>query len=302
MGARGPSHAARRAIRRHHAPAVYVSENGGRSFRELASFRALPDYARWTFPPAPHTAHIRHIVLDARLPDDILIGVEEGGVARSRDRGVTWEDASGPPSDTASPPRKTWPAAAATRRAITRTAAFTATSTRSWPPARPETFFRDHWPRHLSQRGRRPVVDHLTDGLPVAYSLLVAAHPAQPDRLFVGAAGNGPPGWKGWRPARGGPYASSRYRLDFSEKLGGAKTVIFRTDDAGDHWRAPGRWPARRAPVRHLLAAGPSRQSRRAVRRLRRRQRLRERRCRESWRQLNAAYPKAFGARVFRSV
>ncbi len=68
--------------------ALYVSENGARSFRELPTFRDLPDYGRWTFPPAPHTAHIRCIALDARVPDDILAGIEEGGVARSRDRGA----------------------------------------------------------------------------------------------------------------------------------------------------------------------------------------------------------------------
>ena len=43
--------------------AVYVSENGGRSFRELSAFRRLPEYNKWTFPPPPHTAHIRCITL-----------------------------------------------------------------------------------------------------------------------------------------------------------------------------------------------------------------------------------------------
>ena len=49
--------------------AVYVSENGGRSFRELSGFRKLPDYDRWTFPPPPHVAHIRSFALDARVPE-----------------------------------------------------------------------------------------------------------------------------------------------------------------------------------------------------------------------------------------
>ena len=83
--------------------AVYVSEDGGRSFRELSAFRKLEDYARWTFPPPPHTAHIRCIVLDGRVPDEIVVGVEEGGVVRSRDQGETWEDISGPTSAAAYP-------------------------------------------------------------------------------------------------------------------------------------------------------------------------------------------------------
>src|SRR5205823_10078840 len=82
---------------------VYVSENGGRSFRELSTFRSIPDAAHWTFPPAPHAPDIRAIVLDARVPDEILVGVEEGGVVRSRDRGETWEDISGPSRDEAYP-------------------------------------------------------------------------------------------------------------------------------------------------------------------------------------------------------
>jgi hypothetical protein len=63
--------------------AVYVSEYGGRSFRELSAFRTLPDYRKWTFPPGPHVAHARCIVLDARVPDEIVVGVEEGGVAHA---------------------------------------------------------------------------------------------------------------------------------------------------------------------------------------------------------------------------
>jgi hypothetical protein len=48
--------------------AIYVSENGGRSFRELSAFRSLPDYNKWTFPPGAHVAHARCISLDARVP------------------------------------------------------------------------------------------------------------------------------------------------------------------------------------------------------------------------------------------
>ena len=83
--------------------ALFVSDNGGRSFRELAAFRGLPDYSKWTFPPPPHTAHVRCITLDSRVPDEVLVGIEEGGVARSRDRGEIWEDISGPASAAAYP-------------------------------------------------------------------------------------------------------------------------------------------------------------------------------------------------------
>ena len=282
--------------------AVYVSENGGRSFRELASFRALPDYARWTFPPAPHTAHVRCIALDARLPDDILGGIEEGGVARSRDRGATWEDCSGPPSATAFPAHKDLAGQARYEPGeIEPGRVYRDVHQVLRHPARPETLYATTGRGTYRSNDGGQSWAMLTEGLPVAYSLLVAAHPAAPERLFVGAAGNGPPGWKGWRPARGGPYASSRYRLDLSEKLGGAKAVIFRSDDAGDHWRAL----AGGLPVAHpyvicslqehpenadaLFAAyadGSVYASDDAG---------------ERWRQLQASYPRAFGARVFRT-
>jgi photosystem II stability/assembly factor-like uncharacterized protein len=280
--------------------AVYVSENGGRSFRELASFRELPDYARWTFPPAPHTAHIRCIALDARLPDDILVGVEEGGVARSRDRGATWEDRSGPPSATAFPAQKDLAGQGRYEAGDFEPGrVYRDVHQVLRHPARSETL------HATTGRGTYRSVDggqnweSLTDGLPVAYSLLVAAHAAAPDRLFVGAAGNGPPGWKGWRPARGGPYASSRYRLDLSEKLGGAKAVIFRSDDAGDHWRAlAGGLPVEHPYVVCSLQVHPRNPDVLFVAYADGSVYVTQD-AGERWRRLNASHPKAFGARVF---
>ena len=55
--------------------AIYVSENGGRSFLELSALRNLPEYNKWTFPPPPHTPHVRCITLDARVPDEILVEI-----------------------------------------------------------------------------------------------------------------------------------------------------------------------------------------------------------------------------------
>ena len=75
---------------------VYISENGGRSFSELGTFRNLPDYVHWTFPPAPHTPNVRCVALDSRVPNELLVGVEEGGVVKSSDGGRTWLDVSGP--------------------------------------------------------------------------------------------------------------------------------------------------------------------------------------------------------------
>jgi hypothetical protein len=63
----------------------------GRTFRECAAFLKLPGRERWSFPPPPHVPHVRAIEFDPRDPATIYIGVEEGGVARSRDRGESFE-------------------------------------------------------------------------------------------------------------------------------------------------------------------------------------------------------------------
>ena len=63
----------------------------GRTFRECAGFLKLPGRDRWSFPPPPHVPHVRAIVFDPHDPMTLYVGVEEGGVARSHDRGESFE-------------------------------------------------------------------------------------------------------------------------------------------------------------------------------------------------------------------
>ena len=217
--------------------AVYVSENGGRSFRELSAFRGLPDYNKWTFPPGPHVAHVRCISLDARVPDEIVIGIEEGGVARSRDRGATWEDISGPASSTAFPK-------------INDPAGIVPYEMGKHEEGR---VYRDvHWVmRHptrletlLASTG---IGTYQTNdggknwtkceyGMGRAYAIPMTNHPAAPDRIFLGAAENGPASWPGYRTVRAGPYNTVKFSRNLSAQNGGARTQILRSDDAGRTW------------------------------------------------------------------
>jgi hypothetical protein len=217
--------------------AVYVSENGGRSFRALSSLRDLPDYDKWTFPPGAHVAHARSIALDARVPDEIVVGIEEGGVARSRDRGATWEDISGPSSPTAFP-KVNDPAGIV-----------------PYEMGRHEEgrVYRDvHWVmRHPSRLetlyASTGIGTYRTDdggkqwlkceyGLGRAYAIPMAIHPAVPDRVFLGAAENGPATWAGYRTVRAGPYNTVKFSRNATAETGGAKTQILRSDDAGKSW------------------------------------------------------------------
>jgi photosystem II stability/assembly factor-like uncharacterized protein len=217
--------------------AVYVSENGGRSFRELASFRDLPEYNKWTFPPGPHVAHVRSIALDARAPDEIIVGIEEGGVARSRDRGTTWEDISGPASPTAFPK-------------INDPAGIVPYEMGQHEEGR---VYRDvHWvTRHPTKLdslfASTGIGTYHTDdggkfwnkceyGMGRAYAIPMTNHPLVPERIFLGAAENGPATWAGYRTVRAGPYNTVKFSRNATAQTGGAKTQILRSDDAGKTW------------------------------------------------------------------
>lgn len=71
---------------------LYRSEDDGQTWQALPRLTALPSAPTWSFPPRPHTSHIRWIALHHRDPQVIFVGIELGGVMRSLDGGATWED------------------------------------------------------------------------------------------------------------------------------------------------------------------------------------------------------------------
>ena len=217
--------------------AVYVSQNGGRSFRELSAFRGLPDYSKWTFPPGPHVAHARCIVLDARVPDEILVGVEEGGIARSRDRGETWEDISGPASSTAFP--KINDPAGIVPYEMGQHEEGRVYRDVHWVtrhPSRLETLFASTGIGTYQTNNGGGTWTKCEYGMGRAYAIPMLNHQAKPDRIFLGAAENGPASWPGHRTVRAGPYNTVKFSRNLSPQSGGAKTQILRSDDAGKTW------------------------------------------------------------------
>ena len=70
---------------------LFRSDDQGRIFKECAGFLKIPGRDRWTFPPPPHIPHVRSIAFDPHEPSTMYVGVEEGGVFRSRNDGATFE-------------------------------------------------------------------------------------------------------------------------------------------------------------------------------------------------------------------
>ncbi|HYP38782.1 MAG TPA: hypothetical protein VEX13_00340 [Chloroflexia bacterium] len=72
--------------------ALFCSEDGGETWQERPTLRDLPSAPTWSFPPRPWTHHVRWIEPDPCVRERIFVGIELGGVMRSLDGGLTWED------------------------------------------------------------------------------------------------------------------------------------------------------------------------------------------------------------------
>ena len=68
-------------------PLIFVSEDGGRKWNELAGFRKVRRFFWFSPSEAPFTAYVQAIAVEG---DVIVAGVEAGAVVRSPDRGRTW--------------------------------------------------------------------------------------------------------------------------------------------------------------------------------------------------------------------
>lgn len=71
---------------------IFRSDDGGRSWRERPGLTALPSATEWSFPPRPHTHHVRTLAAHPTDPDRLLAGIEAGAVVSTDDGGSTWTD------------------------------------------------------------------------------------------------------------------------------------------------------------------------------------------------------------------
>ncbi len=76
--------------------ALFRSEDGGDHWQEISTLKELPQSVRknWWFPQPPHLGHVRNIFVHPDNPSVIYLCIEHGGIARSFDRGQSWEDVS----------------------------------------------------------------------------------------------------------------------------------------------------------------------------------------------------------------
>lgn len=72
--------------------ALFRSEDGGETWHELKGLKELPSAPTWSFPPRPHTSHVRWISPDPNAEGTLYVAVEAGALVRSADSGETWDD------------------------------------------------------------------------------------------------------------------------------------------------------------------------------------------------------------------
>jgi photosystem II stability/assembly factor-like uncharacterized protein len=72
--------------------AVFRSDTGGDGWVDLAGLRALPSADTWSFPPRPHTHHVRWIEADVSVSDRVFVAIEAGALVCTFDGGRTWRD------------------------------------------------------------------------------------------------------------------------------------------------------------------------------------------------------------------
>jgi photosystem II stability/assembly factor-like uncharacterized protein len=215
--------------------AVFCSNTGGDSWVDLAGLRALPSADTWSFPPRPHTHHVRWIEADARVSDRVFVAIEAGALVRTFDGGRTWRDrVRGGPYDTHT--AATHPLAPGRIYSAAGDGYFESTDAG------------DSW--------RSP-----KDGLKHHYLVGVAVDPADPDTVIVSAT-DGPgsaysprraeayvyrnTGLKRWELAMSGlPEAKGTTVSRFASHAGEPGVIyaannhgLFRSDDAGRSWKA----------------------------------------------------------------
>lgn len=72
--------------------AIYRSTDGGDSWSEIDGLANVSSAEQWSFPPRPHTHHVRWLAIAPDDPDRWYVGIEAGAFLFTPDGGKTWID------------------------------------------------------------------------------------------------------------------------------------------------------------------------------------------------------------------
>ena len=202
---------------------------------ELAGLRALPSAGTWSFPPRPHTHHVRWIEADVSVADRVFVAIEAGALVRTFDGGRTWRDrAGGGPYDT---------------------------HTAATHPLAPGRIYSAAGDGYFESTDAGDSWSSPDDGLKHLYLVSVAVDPADPDTVIVSAT-DGPgsaysphsaeayvyrkTSLQRWELSMSGlPDANGTTASHFATHPGQPGVIyaannrgLFRSDDAGRSWKA----------------------------------------------------------------
>ena len=181
--------------------AVYRSADGGATWTALSDLTDLPSAGEWSFPPRPHTHHVRWIEVDPADPDHLSVAVEAGALVQTHDGGATWEE-----------------------RAVS---ARRDTHSMAIHPDAPEVVRAAAGDGYAESRDGGETWAHPQAGLHHRYCWSVAVDPGDPGRVLLSAAA-------GARRAHTSSSASSHlYRRVDGDGSDGAPAEWERLDDAG---------------------------------------------------------------------
>lgn len=136
---------------------MFHSRDGGSTWQECQSFRQVPEAKDWHF-YAPRHAHVRALTMATGDPSRLYAGIEVGGVVRSTDGGLTWQQLQGPYEDVHS---------------------------LSVTPSRPQTLYAGTASQPWRSDDGGETWTAIGEGLPHRYIVPVAVAPNDPDLVLV---------------------------------------------------------------------------------------------------------------------
>ena len=79
--------------------AVFRSRDAGQTWEECSAFRAVPESDKWFFHSETRDSHVRDLRMAPGNPEIIYAGIEVGGMVRSRDGAMNWQQLEGMDDD-----------------------------------------------------------------------------------------------------------------------------------------------------------------------------------------------------------